>query len=496
MNTLGLDIGTSGCKAVVFDSTGRPLASAKRAYALRFTPDGGAELDPREVLALSLEVIAETAGQAGGVAAIGISSQGEAFTAVNAKGDSLCPAMVSSDGRATPFLAPFLESFGRDRLYEITGHTAHPMFTLFKMLWLRHTNPAVWRHASRFLCFEDLLCARLGVEPAMGWPLAARTMLFDVRQQRWSAEILAELDLTESHLARPLPSGSVAGTIPASICSSLRLEPGCIVVAGGHDQPCAALGAGVTQPGTAMYATGTVECICPAFGQPVLGEALREANLCTYNFSLPELFTTVAFSLTGGNILQWFRDEFGQAEIAAAATGDTDVYELLLRCATSTPSPLLVLPYFTPSGTPFFDPSTRGAILGLRLSSTRGEILRALLEGVAFEMRLNLEILASVGCEIHELRVVGGGAKSAFWNQLKADVLDRPVATIDCDEAGCLGVALLARSALTGESAAELSPRWTKIANRYLPNSAQAEAYDRKFEAYCGLYPALSRLRV
>ena len=222
-------------------------------------------------------------------------------------------------------------------------------------------------------------------------------MLFNVRTHQWDDEILQAVDLDPS-AAGPARRRRAAWSerFPASVAGELGLPDGVIVVAGGHDQPCGALGAGVVEPGVAMYASGTVECICPAFDRPCFDERLFRANLCTYDSTLPGMYTTVLFSLTGGNLLRWFRDQWGQAEVAEAARTGADPYDLLTRAMAPEPTDLLVLPYFTPSGTPYFDARVPGAILGLRLATTRGQVLRALIEGVAMEMRLNLEILAGV----------------------------------------------------------------------------------------------------
>lgn len=495
-HTLGVDIGTSGCKAVTFDENGRQVGLAYREYSPLLTPDGGAELDSERVIARCAEVIREAAGAAppGSVRAIGVSSQGEAFTAVGRDGKALCDGMISSDTRSVGLIEPWVARFGAERLYEITGHTAHPMFSLFKLLWLREHRPEVWDQAWKFLCYEDLLALKLGVDPAMGRSLAGRTMLFDVRQHAWSPEILDAVGLGPERLARPLESGTVSGTIPSAIARELGLGDGVSVVTGGHDQPCGALGAGATQPGLAMYATGTVECITPAFAEPVFAEALRTANLCTYDHAAPGLYATVAFSLTGGNILKWFRDEFGAVERAEEARTGVNAYQRLLELAGETPSPLLVLPYFTPTGTPYFDTRATGAILGLKLSTTRGELVRALLEGVAFEMRLNLDILERSGCPITELRAIGGGAKSPVWNRLKADVLGKPLTTLNVTEAGCLGVAMLACAAVTGETVHNLAARWVRPVDVVKPNPDNTAWYAARFKRYRELYPALKGL--
>lgn len=471
-NYLGLDIGTSGCKAAVFDANGRLLSLTRREYDLLLTPDGGAELDSELVIDHCLAVIAEARAKAGGeVRAMAVSSQGEAFTAVGADGRALCHAMVSSDVRAAGFARDWPRVFGAERLYQITGHTAHPLFTLFKLLWLRENRPQVWSQAAKFLCFEDLLHLRLGLEPAIGWPLAGRTMLFDVRRHEWSQEILDAVGLSASRFARPQPSGSVVG----------RISNGMTVAAGGHDQPCGALGAGATRSGTAMLATGSVECITPAFAQPVFSETLRLNNLCTYDHATPGLDTTVAYSLTGGNLFKWFRAELG---------GDAS-YEQLLSEMPAQPTSLLVLPYWTSSGTPFFDCETPGAILGLRLSTRRGELLRALLEGVAFEMRLNQGILEQAGVALGELRVVGGGARSAVWNQLRADLLGKPLTCMEVTEAGCLGAAMLAAAADSGRPADQIAEAWIKPGERFEPDPKRSKFYSEQFVRYQQLRPAV-----
>jgi len=492
---LGLDIGTTGCKAGVFDAEGRLLALAYREYPLLAPQRGWAEIDSQQVCQACLAVVSEAAAACrhDPVAGLGISCQGEAFTPVDAQGRILGNGMVSSDTRAEPIVGPWSRQFGDRRLYEITGHTPHPMFTIYKLLWLRDHRPEVWQQAARFYCFEELIQSRLGLEPAISWPLAGRTMLFDVRTHQWHEEILAAIGLEPSRLARPAPSGMVVGTIPGAVARELGLPDGVPVVGGGHDQPCGALGAGIAEPGRAMYATGTVECICPAFDRPVLADNLFQNNLCTYDYTLPGMYTTVAFSLTGGNLLRWFRDQWAQPEKDEAARTGANPYELILRAMPAEPTDLLVLPYFTPSGTPYFDAKVPGAILGLRLSTTRGEVLRGLLEGVALEMRLNVDILQRAGLGIREFRAIGGGAKNPALTQLKADVLGRPITTLAVTEAGCLGVALLACAARTGAKPQELVTTWVKTTSVVEPDLRRAEYYEQRFAQYKELYPSIRR---
>lgn len=491
---MGVDIGTSGCKAVAFDDEGNQVASAYREYDLIVPQPDWAELDSDEVVNKCFEVIREVAGSVSSIRGLGISSQGEAFTPIDSDGNTLGNALVSSDCRAAEIAANWPKTFGEDKLYRITGHTAHPMFSLFKLLWVRENQPDVWTNAARFLCFEDLLQLRLGLDPAMGWPLAGRTMLFDVRKHEWSAEILDAVGVTAGKLARPLASGTVAGVVASEMAAALGLPEDVFVVTGGHDQTCGALGAGVTKPGVAMYATGTVECVTPAFSEPVFSDTLRANNLCTYDHVVPGMYATVAFSLTGGNILKWFRDEFGADEVLQSQTTGHNAYDLLLEAAGDEPSDLMVLPYFTPTGTPYFDTNIKGAILGLQLSTKRGEMIRALLEGVAYEMRLNLDLLDQSGCKVTELRAIGGGAKSALWTQLKADVIGKPIMALNVTEAGCLGVALLACAADTEMSVNQLATQWVKPAARFDPR--HTEWYAERFDIYRRLYPTLKTINL
>ncbi|NLE55508.1 MAG: hypothetical protein GX617_11260, partial [Lentisphaerae bacterium] len=232
MSYLGVDIGTSGCKAVVFSDAGRQLSSARRAYAVQTPRPGWAELSSSEVMDACCAVITEAAAQAPAgdpLRGLGISSQGEAFTPVGAHGEMLGNGLVSSDCRALDMVAPFVASFGLERLYHLTGHTPSPMFSLFKLLWLKKHQPAVWSSARAFLCYEDLLEQRLGVDPAMGWPMAGRTMLFDVEKHCWSPEILGALALSPDKLARPLASGSIAGTVSDAVAAELGLPRGVAV---------------------------------------------------------------------------------------------------------------------------------------------------------------------------------------------------------------------------------------------------------------------------
>ena len=494
MSFLGLDIGTGGCKAVVFSSEGKELAYSFREYPVLHPHPGWAELDPDEVIKKCFEVITEVNSKIPDpVVSMCISSQGEAFTPVGKDGLALGNAMVSSDSRARDISVTWSNNFGTQKIYGITGHTPHPLFSLYKILWIKEHKPEIWQETKYFLCFEDLFHFRMGLAPKISWSLAGRTMMFDVIRHQWSREILDAAGLTAEKLAVPVASGEITGTIGLNEGSKLGFKNPVLVVAGGHDQNCAALGAGVTEPGMCMYATGSVECFCPLLEKPSFTEELRSNNLCCYDYTIKGKYTTVAYSLTGGNILRWMRDELGQSELMRAAQSGENPYTLLLDAMPSDPTGLLVLPYFSATGTPYFDTRAKGAIIGLQHTTSKGEITKALLEGVALEMKLNLELMEKSGMKINTFIATGGGTRNKIWTRLKADVLNKEIKVCDVREAGCYGASLLACSAAENIPVDQLLDRNRIKSEVFIPDKKNAELYDKKFESYKKLYPALKQ---
>jgi xylulokinase len=492
LSYLGLDIGTGACKAVVFNRLGKELASSSREYPVLHPHPDWAELNPDEVIEKCFDVIKEVNGKISDpVVSMSISSQGEAFAPVGRNGEILGNAMVSSDARARDIADSWSNQFGADKLYRITGHTPHPLFTLFKILWIKENLPDTWENARYFLCFEDLFHFRAGLEPKMSWPLAGRTMLFDVIKHGWSEDILNAVDLKAEKLAKPVPPGEIVGTIDHKTGSFLGFRNPVKVVAGGHDQTCAALGAGVIEPGMCMYATGSVECFCPVLEVPSFSPELQRNNLCCYDYTIKGKYTSVAYSLTGGNILRWMRDELGQPEIEKAAATGKNPYTLLLDAMPEEPTSLLVLPYFSATGTPYFDTRAKGAIIGLQHTTTKGEITKALLEGVALEMKLNLQLMENSGMHIDTFIATGGGTRHQAWNRLKADVLNKKIIVREVTEAGCFGAALLACSAIEEIPVSELYKQIVARSEVISPDPQNSGIYDKKFESYKQLYPAL-----
>ena len=492
---LGLDVGTTGCKAVLFDADGTLLSIASREYAVDLPRPGWAEQDSERVWVLAVEAMAEAIGAAHvvEVAAIGLSVHGEAVTPVDAAGRPLRPTILGLDTRTERENDWLREHLGAAFLVGRTGMPVHTINTLPKLLWLRDHEPGIWRDASSFLLVEGFLLQRMTGTVATSECLASRTQLFNLVDGGWDPAILDAIGLDERRLGEVLPSGTPVGRLRAELTATLGLRLAPLVVTGGHDQACGALGAGVTRPGLASVSTGTAEVVEVVLPTPVLEPALAEAGLSVYRHVVPGTYLAMTLNHSGGLSLRWFRDEFCEPQQDAATTSGGDPYEIILAEAPEQPTNLLVMPHFAGSGTPKPDPSSRAAIVGLTFATRRGEVARAILEGLTYELRANLDLLADAGVEIGTLRAIGGGARSPLWLQLKADITGMPVVRPLVTEAAGLGAALLAGvGASIYSSAAAAADACLHIAETRAPDLGAHRAYDERYALYRSLYPALA----
>jgi xylulokinase len=495
MNLLGLDIGTTGCKAILFDSDGTLLAKASREYAVDIPHPQWAEQDLENVWILAQEAIKEAifVADVHEVAALGLSVHGEAVTPVDEHGRALYPTILGMDTRTGAQNDWLRERFGGEGLFQRTGMPIHTINTLPKLLWLKEHEPEIWRAADKFLLVEDFLIQKMTGQAAVSQCLASRTQLYNLKDGKSDEEILAALELDPAKLAHVLPSGVAVGHLSSGLTSSLGLRRPPVVVTGGHDQACGALGVGLTTPGLASVSTGTAEVVEVALPSPVLSQPLYEGNISVYNHVVPGLFLAMTLNHSGGMSLRWFRDQFCEPQMHQAAQTNADAYDLILTGASAVPTGLLVLPHFSGSGTPTFDTSSKAAILGLTFATSRADVAKAILEGLTYELRLNLDLLKAGDVKIEVLRAIGGGAKSALWLQLKADITGIPVVTPRITEAAGFGAALLAGvGAGLFASAAEAANRFLQLKDEYVPDPIRHAAYTRQFEIYRQVYPALA----
>ena len=493
MSLMGLDIGTTGTKAIVFDADGNMLAAAYREYSLQSPRQGWLELDPNEVWENVKAAVGEAAaGASDPVKAVAISCLGESAVPLSKDGEVLYPTIVGFDNRAMTLCDEWLATQDAREIMSITGMPANQMYTIIKLMWLKENEPDVYRQIWKYACYEDYAIWRMGFPPTIDYSLASRTMAFDVQEKRWSERVCDMAGVDVGLWSEAVPSGTIVGELSDSAAADLGLPKGCRVVTGGHDQPAGAVGAGVVESGVSIDATGTVECFGLAMTDPVLNDAMRESNLCCYPHVAPDLYISLAFNLTGGSLLKWFRDNFAQEEARIAEERGVDVYDVLMEEMADEPTSLFVQPHFTMTGTPHFDADPVGAIVGLSLTTTKAEIIKAIVEGITWEMKLNLNLLDDAGARVSELRAIGGGAKSDKWLQLKADMFNRPVAKLTISEATALGDAIAAGVAV-GEYASfeQAVAQLVRPERVFEPDPKRAAFYEEGLDRYRALYPAL-----
>jgi len=495
MSVIGLDIGTTGCKATVFSDAWDIVGSAAREYAVLTPRANWAEQDAELVFQLALEALAEAVAQSSAdpPKALALSVQGEAVIPVDAAGRPLRHAILGMDTRTRAENAWLSETFDPDVLFRRTGMPMHTMNTLTKLLWLKTHEPQTWSAAARFLLYEDYFLRRLTGRAVISHCLASRTQMYDLQAGAWATDILQRCEIEPSRLAELAPADAApVGALDGTIARELGLGDSVLVAGGGHDQACAALGSGVIRPGLAMVSTGTAEVVEVAMESPVVDNKLREGSISVYRHVAGALYLAMTLNHGGGLTLRWFRDTLCRDQLARAVETGADAYDLILAGAPQAPTDLLVLPHLAGAGTPLVDPRSKGAIVGLSFATTQAEIAKAVLEGLTFELRVNLELLRDAGVALHELHAVGGGARSELWLQLKADVCRTPLRVPRVTEAACLGAAMLACVA-AGDypdvaTAAERAVRFDRTIE---PNPQSAAAYDRRYETYKSLYPAL-----
>lgn len=496
MSLMGLDIGTTGTKATVFSIDGKALSSAYREYPLHHPHPGWIELDPEEVWRNVAQAVCEAAAAAKGdpVEALAISVLGEAAVPVDRDGKVLDNSIVGFDNRAAPLFERWIAGQDRLELMRITGQPPSQMFTIYKLMWIKENRPDIYSKMNRYVCFGDFAYLKMGLEPAIDYSMAARTMAFDIHRKEFSEKLCGAAGVSRELFSRPLPTGGAVGELGAKAAEELSLPKGCLVCAGAHDQPAGALGSGVTEAGIAMDATGTVECFALAKDSPVANETLVENNLACYPHAAPGLCIFVAFNFTGGSLLRWVRDTLGHMEQQEAAERGVDPYQVLIEKMSGEPTDIFVLPHFTMTGTPHMDATPVGAILGLTLSTSKEQFLRAILEGISYELKLNLDILETAGATVAQIRAIGGGAKSDFWLQLKADMYNRPVVRMRVAEAASLGMAI-ASGVASGAyaSTSEAVEQLVVPGERFDPDPQKAAIYDAKLAQYKEIYPTLKQ---
>ncbi len=491
--TLGVDISTTGAKALIVSETGKVLASATDEYPLYTPRPLWSEQNPEDWWQGARNAIRRALTMAGDVeiAAVGMTGQMHGLVLLDANNNVLRPAILWNDQRTGAQCAEITASAGGlKRVLELTGNAVLPGFTAPKILWVRQNEPEIYEKIAHVLLPKDYIRFKLTGEYATEVSDASGTSLFDVANRRWSATMAGLMQVPMGWLPTCAESEIVTGVISMAAAEATGLPAGIPVAGGGGDQAAQGVGSGIVKPGIISVTSGTSGVV---FAYADTYAAEPEGRLHVFCHAVPGAWHAMGVMLAAGGALRWFRDALGQPETTVAATLGVDPYDLLTReAATVEPGAegLLFLPYLSGERTPYPDPNARGAYVGLTLRHGKPHMARAVLEGVSFGLRDSLELIRTLGVPIEQVRASGGGARSDLWRQIQSDIFNTELVVVNSTEGAAFGAALIATvGAGIFASVTEAVESTVEVINRTAPNAEDAAVYESLYPVYRGLYP-------
>ena len=487
---LGIDIGTTAVKALVVDESGVIVGEAESPLDVSAPRPGWAEQDPYEWWERTVNAVRAACAQAGvrEVESIGLSGQMHSSVLLDKADKVLRPAILWNDVRTTAQCQAIVDQVGKSGLRRMVGNPALEGFTAPKLLWMRDEEPNLFDDARTLLLPKDFVRLALTGEKATEPSDAAGTLLFDVRGGSWSDEMIATLQLDPRMLPPVRGSASVTGALTADAAEALGLRRGIPVVGGGADNAAAAVGSGVVEQGAMQASIGTSGTMLAPIERPRVDPGMR---LHLFNHAVESTWYQMGVVLSAGAALAWFR------RAMSGPKGTLPSYDELIAEADGVPpgaDGLTFLPYLTGERTPHADSNARGVFAGLHAGHERGHLVRAVLEGVAFALRDSLELMRRLKVDADETIAVGGGARSAVWRQILADVFGMPVVTVAPSGGAPYGAAMLAAVGSCEFAAVEEACRaWLRPLERIEPSLSTVSAYGDAYERYRRLYPRLKR---
>jgi xylulokinase len=484
---LGIDIGTGGSRALLIDDHGRVLDSFTALHEeMRMERPMWAEQRPEDWWDASQAairgVLAEARANGKDVAGIGLSGQMHGLTLLDAADHVIRPALIWCDQRSQEQVDWINATAGRQMMLDCTANPVLTGFTLPKLLWVRDNEPELYARIKRVLLPKDYVRFQLTGEYASDVSDASGTAMFDVVRRTWSKALTCKLQIDDAILPHVYESPDISGCVSKRAAAATGLEPGTPVVGGAGDQAASAVGNGIVEPGVVSCTIGTSGVVFAFTHKPAYDPAGRVHTFC---HAVPGAWHVMGVTQGAGLSLQWFRNQLAPG---------TEYDQLTAEAATSSccAQGLYWLPYLMGERTPHLDAYARGGWIGITAKHTRADLIRALIEGVSFSQKDCLEIIENMGVPVESVRVSGGGARSAFWRQMLADIFAKPVVTLESQEGSAYGAALLSlvgtRVYATVPEACRAAVRETE---RVIHRSYEAEQYARGHQVYQALYPAL-----
>lgn len=481
MNYLSLDVGTTCCKCQLFSDKGEILAYLSREYALKKS-DGEIYVDIHAIWKNVCDLIA-FAKRKGDIHSVCISSFGESFVLLDKQDNLLFDPMLYTDARGEKQAEEIAKKFSAEEYFSRTGTLPQSLFSVSKLLWIKENKPHLYKRADKVLLICDYIGYLLTGKRVIDYGLASRTGVLNINTLEFDDAILNALGIEKALFSKPMQAGAVVGKVKADILEN------CTLILGSHDQICTTLGAGIVESGQAVDGLGTVECITAVFDKkPENVEMGKQGYVCA-PYAVNGLYCTYMFNYTSGALINWYKNE-----ILHNYRGEQENFFSYIESKLGdVPTDILCLPYFSGASTPYQNINAKGAFVNLTTKTTDGELYRAILESLAYEMKLNVETVMEYGIRIDSLVATGGGANSKKWLQIKADIQSVPIQTLRSSEGGLCGCAMLTAVAMgSTKDLKDAASVFVQYKDEFLPD--HGVQYCGQYEKYKKLYKTIKEL--
>lgn len=494
---LGIDIGTSACKIALFRKDGTVMFDTSEKYEVYYPHPGWAEQNPDEwwdaVRRAVRKLLHQYPVDPKEIKGIGIDGQSWSAVAIDREGKVLTNTPIWMDARAQAICDRLNDQIGQERIFALCKNPLQPSYTTAKILWYQENLPDVYRRIWKILQSNSFVVYRLTGVISQDLSQAYGLHFFNMETGRWNEKMCEEMGISMDFMPELVPCHKVVGTVTKEAAACTGLAAGTPVVAGGLDAACGALGAGVAQPGETQeqggQAGGMSICldICAADPRLILGRHV-----------VPDKWLLQGGTTGGGGVMRWMDREFGDFERAMGKKREKSSlmqFNDLAEAVEPGSEGLIFLPYMAGERSPIWNPNAKGVFFGLDFSKTKGHMIRAAMEGVAFSLKHNLDIAEQTGAKVQELRAMGGSANSLLWTQMKADITGKPIAVPASDTATTLGAALLAGVGVgMYDSFEDAVMQTVKVSRHHQPNPENHKKYMENYETYLALYENLKEL--
>ena len=493
----GIDVGTTGVRCMLFDLQGSMISGAYREYEATYLQPGWVEQDHHTMMAQTMRVCREAIDQAGvaseEIASIGFSSQGTLTIPIDQQGTLIRPVISWQDIRSQPDMPDILRLVSAESFYRTTGLPLSPIWIITKIHWMRQHEPALYEQTHKFIQHQDLILKVFGAEGYFtDLPSMSFYGVWDVREARWSDELLDRFDLVRDQFGQPTPPGTQVGTILPAIAAQTGFAVDTPICVGAFDQTCGGVGMGSIEPGMATVTLGTAGLTILVVDTPITGLG----GLLTNHHAVSDLWQVEGVSLAAASSYRWFRDTFGTLEMEREKQQGGNAFNALNDLAAQAPPGsrgVLFLPYLSSAATPRWNPHARAAFIGMSMAHGRAELTRSVMEGVTLEMHDTMTGWYDNGMTVNTLRLGGGATHSPLWNQIQADVYGRRVQIMRIEESTALGAAILGGvGAGVFNSIQEGVDAMVHVASEIEPNMENHHIYEEMYSAYLEAYEGLN----